>query len=304
MDVPLLAWVAAVGAIVGALAVDLLVLHRHPHRVSLREAALTSAAWIAVGLGFGAVVLAVWGAGPAGQYLAGYLVEKSLSVDNIFVFAVLLSSFAVPAVYHHRVLFWGVVGALILRAGFIAGGAVFLETFHWAPYVFGVLLIVSAAKMARHQGGPGRPPRNRLLRRVARAGSAHGSPYGPAFFRRSGRRLVGTPLLAALVAVELTDVVFAIDSIPAVFAVTDEPFLVFTSNAFAILGLRALYFLLAGTLDRLAYLTAALSAVLAFIGLRMLASDALVVPIRASLAVIAAILGTGVIASVLRERRT
>jgi tellurite resistance protein TerC len=263
----------------------------------MREAALTSAAWIAVGVAFGIGVWWFAGADRAGEYFAGYLIEKSLSVDNVFVFALLFSYFAVPAKYQHRVLFWGVVGALILRAGFIAAGAALLEQFHWVIYVFGGLLLVTGIKMLRSSGHSVDPGRNPVLRLLRRRVAMTDEYHGQRFFVRQGVRWVATPMLAVLVAIETTDVVFAVDSIPAIFAVTDEPFLVFTSNAFAILGLRALYFLLAGMMGRFVYLKTGLAAILLFVGAKMLLTEVWKVPIALSLLVIASILAVAVVAS-------
>jgi len=297
LDVPLYLWVAVAGGIALALALDLFVLHRDAHEVSMREAALTSAAWIAVGVAFGIGVWWFAGADRAGEYFAGYLIEKSLSVDNVFVFALLFSYFAVPAKYQHRVLFWGVVGALILRAGFIAAGAALLEQFHWVIYVFGGLLLVTGIKMLRSSGHSVDPGRNPVLRLLRRRVAMTDEYHGQRFFVRQGVRWVATPMLAVLVAIETTDVVFAVDSIPAIFAVTDEPFLVFTSNAFAILGLRALYFLLAGMMGRFVYLKTGLAAILLFVGAKMLLTEVWKVPIALSLLVIASILAVAVVAS-------
>jgi len=294
VDVPLYLWFLVMGGIAAALAVDLLVLHKDAHEVSMREAALTSAAWITLGLSFGVGVWWFAGADRAGEYYAGYLIEKSLSVDNVFVFALLFSYFAVPAKYQHRVLFWGVVGALVLRAGFIAAGAALLEQFHWVIYVFGALLVVTGVKMLRstgHSVDPGRNPVVRVLRRRVPMTDEY---HGQRFLVRDGVRWVATPMLAVLVAIETTDVVFAVDSIPAIFAVTDEPFLVFTSNAFAILGLRALYFLLAGMMDRFIYLKTGLAAILLFVGAKMLLTEWWHIPIGVSLGVIAAILAAAI----------
>jgi tellurite resistance protein TerC len=297
LDVPLYLWFAVAGGIALALALDLFVLHRDAHEVSMREAALTSAAWIAVGVAFGIGVWWFAGADRAGEYFAGYLIEKSLSVDNVFVFALLFSYFAVPAKYQHRVLFWGVVGALILRAGFIAAGAALLEQFHWVIYVFGGLLLVTGIKMLRSSGHSVDPGRNPVLRLLRRRVAMTDEYHGQRFFVRQGVRWVATPMLAVLVAIETTDVVFAVDSIPAIFAVTDEPFLVFTSNAFAILGLRALYFLLAGMMGRFVYLKTGLAAILLFVGAKMLLTEVWKVPIALSLLVIASILAVAVVAS-------
>ena len=304
MDVPLYLWLLVAGGIAAALAVDLLVLHRDAHEVSMREAAITSADWVTLGLAFGMGVWWFAGADRAGEYYAGYLIEKSLSVDNVFVFALLFSYFAVPAKYQHRVLFWGVVGALVLRAGFIAAGAALLEQFHWVIYVFGALLVITGIKMLRSTGHSVDPGRNPVLRILRRRVPMTDEYHGQRFVVRDGLRWVATPMLAVLVAIETTDVVFAVDSIPAIFAVTDEPFLVFTSNAFAILGLRALYFLLAGMMGRFTYLKTGLAAILLFVGGKMLLAEWWHVPIGVSLGVIAAILAVAIGVSLRRTATT
>jgi tellurite resistance protein TerC len=300
MDVPLYVWAATLGAIGAMLALDLLVLHRDAHEVSMREAALTSAMWVALGVLFGVGVWVVAGGEHAGEYFAGYLIEKSLSVDNIFVFALIFGYFAVPARYQHRVLFWGVVGALAMRAGFIAAGATLLDRFSWTVYVFGAFLLVTGVRMARQREVHVDPSRNPLLRLLRRRVPMTDGYEGQRFFIRRAGRVLATPLLAVLLVVETTDVVFAVDSIPAIFAVTEEPFLVFTSNAFAILGLRALYFLLAGMITRFAYLKLGLAAVLAFVGVKLLLTHVVHLPIWLSLGVIAGILGTALVASLVR----
>jgi tellurite resistance protein TerC len=300
MDVPLYVWAATLGAISAMLALDLLVLHRDAHEVSMREAALTSAMWVALGVLFGGGVWVLAGGEHAGEYFAGYLIEKSLSVDNIFVFALIFGYFAVPARYQHRVLFWGVVGALVMRAGFIAAGATLLDRFSWTVYVFGAFLLVTGVRMARQREEHVDPSRNPLLRLLRRRVPMTDGYDGQRFFVRRAGRLVATPLLAVLLVVETTDVVFAVDSIPAIFAVTEEPFLVFTSNAFAILGLRALYFLLAGMITRFAYLKLGLAAVLAFVGVKLLLTHVVHLPIWLSLGVIVGILGTALVASLVR----
>jgi tellurite resistance protein TerC len=300
MDVPLYVWAATLGVIGAMLALDLLVLHRDAHEVSMREAALTSAMWVALGVLFGVGVWVFSGGEHAGEYFAGYLIEKSLSVDNIFVFALIFGYFAVPAKYQHRVLFWGVVGALVLRAGFIAAGAALLESFSWTVYVFGGFLLLTGLRMARQRDSHVDPSRNPLLRLLRRRVPMTDGYEGQRFFVRRAGRILATPMLAVLLVVETTDVVFAVDSIPAIFAVTEEPFLVFTSNAFAILGLRALYFLLAGMITRFAYLKIGLAAVLAFVGLKLLLTHVVHLPIWLSLGVIAAILGTSLVASLVR----
>jgi len=266
----------------------------------MREAALTSSMWVALGVLFGAGVWVVAGGEYAGEYFAGYLIEKSLSVDNIFVFALIFGYFSVPAKYQHRVLFWGVVGALVMRAGFIAAGATLLDRFSWTVYVFGAFLLLTGLRMARQREDHVDPSRNPLLRLLRRRVPMTDDYEGQRFFIRRAGRVLATPMLAVLVVVETTDVVFAVDSIPAIFAVTEEPFLVFTSNAFAILGLRALYFLLAGMITRFAYLKIGLAAVLAFVGVKLLLTHVVHLPIWLSLGVIAAILGTALVASLVR----
>jgi TerC family integral membrane protein len=302
MDVPIWAWAGVVALILAMLAVDLFVFHRDAHAVSLREAAVTSVVWVALGLGFAVVVAMAWGGSAAGEYLAGYLIEKSLSVDNLFVFALLLGYFAVPAEYQHRVLFWGVLGALIFRAVFIAAGAALLENLHWTIYVFGGFLLFTGVRMARHRSDEVQPERNPILRAVRRIVPLTSEYHGQRFFVRDGVKRYATPMLAVLVAVETTDLLFAVDSIPAIFAVTDEPFLIFTSNAFAILGLRALYFLLAGMMNRFVFLKIGLAAVLVFVGAKMLLTDVLPVPVWASLLAIGLVLATSVIASLRATR--
>jgi tellurite resistance protein TerC len=297
MDVPLYVWAATLGGIAAMLALDLLVLHRDAHEVSLREAALTSAMWVTLGVLFGVGVWVVAGGERGGEYFAGYLIEKSLSVDNIFVFALIFGYFAVPAKYQHRVLFWGVVGALVLRAGFIFAGAALLDRFSWTVYVFGAFLVFTGVRMALQRDEHVDPSKNPLLRLLRRRVPMTDDYEGQRFFIRRAGALLATPMLAVLLVVETTDVVFAIDSIPAIFAVTEEPFLVFTSNAFAILGLRALYFLLAGMISRFAYLKIGLAAVLAFVGVKLILTHHVHVPIWLSLGVIAGILGTALVAS-------
>ena len=283
------------------LTLDLLVFHRSAHEVSMKEAAAWSAVWIAMGLGFAGLVFAWAGPTASGEYLAGYLIEKSLSVDNIFVFALIFSYFAVPAAYQHRVLFLGILGALVFRAMFIAGGASLLDRFGWMVYVFGAFLVFTGIKMARHRELEIHPEHNPILRLMRRAVPMTPDYRGQRFFSRELGRRLATPMLAVLVVVETTDIMFAVDSIPAIFAVTREPFLVFTSNAFAILGLRALYFLLAGLMGRIVHLKRGLAVILVFVGVKMMVSDLYHMPVWMSLAVIALILAVTTILS-LRPR--
>ncbi|WP_432872562.1 TerC family protein [Microbispora rosea] len=308
MSVPLWVWAAVLAVILAMLAVDLFA-HRRAHVVGVREALGWSGVWIALGLGFGVVVWLVWGPEAGGEYLAGYLIEKSLAVDNVFVIALLFSFFAVPRELQHRVLFFGVLGALVFRAGFIGAGAVLLDRFHWILYVFGAFLLYTGVKMARHSAIEVHPDRNPVLRAMRRLIPVTDSYHGQRFLvrqdadGRTGPRWAATPLLAVLVAVETSDIVFAVDSIPAIFAVTSEPFLVFTSNAFAILGLRAMYFLLAGAMHRFGYLRYGLAAILVFVGAKMLLADVYKIPVWLSLAVICACLVVAVAASAYRNRR-
>ena len=297
MDVPIWAWAAVIGAILAMLLLDLLVFHRDAHEVTTREAAVSSAIWVSIGLAFGVVICIDYGATAGGEYYAGYLIEKSLSIDNIFVFAMLLGYFAVPAALQHRVLFWGVLGALVFRAIFIAAGAALLESFHWTIYVFGVFLVLTGIRMARHDETEVHPERNPMLKLLRRVTPITTEYHGQRFFVKDGAKRLATPLLAVLIAIETTDVLFAVDSIPAIFAITEEPFLVFTSNAFAILGLRALYFLLAGMISRFTYLKVGLAAVLVFVGAKMLLTDVFHLPVYASLLVIASVLTVSIVAS-------
>lgn len=300
MDVSLLGWGIVIAVVLIALALDLFVFHRDAHEVSLREAGISSAIWVALGLAAGLVIWAVGGGQPAGEYFAGYVIEKALSVENIFVFALILGYFNVPAKYQHRVLFFGVLGAIVMRAGFIAAGAELLERFHWMVYVFGAFLVFTAVKMLRHNDVSVDPAKNPLVRCLKRVMPVSDEYHGQKFFVRLAGKLVATPMFAVLLAIETSDVIFAVDSIPAIFAITDDTFIVFTSNLFAILGLRALYFLLAGAMAKLSYLKLGLAAVLGFVGIKMLLSEVYKLPILVSLGVIVSILTVATVASLRR----
>ncbi len=303
LDVPGWAWVALVAAIVVMLVADLVLVHRTPHEVTFRAAAVESAVWIAIGLAF-AVVLGWWfGGGAAGEYLSGYLIEKSLSIDNVFVWAVIFGYFGVPPKYQFRVLFWGIFGALVLRAIFIFAGVALIEAFDWILYVFGAFLVFTAVKIARHSGTEVHPEHNPVLRLVRRVVPSTPDYDGQKLLTRRSGTILATPLFAVLVLIETTDVVFAVDSIPAILAVSREPFIVFASNAFAILGLRALYFCLAGMADRFRYLNQGLGVILAFVGVKMLLLEILHIPTFASLAIIAAVLTVTITASLRADRR-
>ncbi|MBW3664082.1 MAG: TerC family protein [Actinobacteria bacterium] len=303
ITVPGWVWGALVVAIVVLLLLDLLLVHRTPHEVKFREALIESAVWIALGLAFGLILWWWEGARVAGEYYAGYLIEKSLSVDNVFVWAVIFSYFSVPAKYQFRVLFWGVFGALVLRAIFIFAGVALLDRFDWLLYVFGAFLLYTAFKMVRHRGTEVHPEDNPVLKLVRRVVPSTNEYDGQKMFTRRSGALLATPLFAVLVLVEATDVVFAIDSVPAILAVSREPFIVFASNAFAILGLRALYFALAGMAGRFRYLDLGLAAILGFVGVKMLIVNVYHLPIALSLAIIAAILTVAIVTSVRADRR-
>jgi tellurite resistance protein TerC len=296
-------WIGFLGLVAAMLALDLGVFHRDAHRITVREAAIWTAVWVGLS---GAFALLVWhwfGSQRALEFTAGYVLEKSLSLDNIFVFVIIFSTFRIPAVEQHRVLFWGVLGALAMRALFILAGGAFLARFHWAVYVLGgVLAITGLRLLVRREAAP-HPEQSRLMRVFRRVVPVTTELDGHHFLTRIDGRLVATPLFTALVAVELSDIVFAVDSVPAIFGVTDDPFIVFTSNIFAILGLRSLYFLLADVIDRFVYLNVGLALVLVFVGAKMLLTGTVEIPIAASLGTIAAILGIAIGASMWRTRR-
>jgi tellurite resistance protein TerC len=302
-DVPFWVWLALIAAIVIMLVVDLLLVHRTPHEISIKEAGIESAVWISIGLAFTGVIFWWQGTQAAGEYLAGYLIEKSLSVDNVFVWAVIFSYFAIPRKYQFRVLFWGIFGALVLRAIFIFAGVALIEQFDWILYVFGAFLLFTAWRIYRHQETEVHPENNPVLKLVQRIVPSTPELDGQKLFTRKYGRLLATPLFAVLILVETTDVIFAVDSIPAILAVSHEEFIVFSSNAFAILGLRALYFLLAGMQGRFRYLNTGLAVILAFVGVKMLLLDVYHIPTWLSLVVIAVILAVTIWASLRADRK-
>ncbi|MGS0687460.1 TerC family protein [Nakamurella sp. GG22] len=302
MDVATWVWFAVIGVIVAMLAVDLFA-HRRAHVIGVREAAAWSAVWVGLGVAFGAVVWWWWGAEFGQQYFAGYLIEKSLAVDNVFVWAIILSYFAVPRELQHRVLFLGVLGALVFRGAFIAAGSVLIASFSWVLYIFAAFLLYTGYRMIRSRNEHLDPGSSRALRLFRRYVPMSETYYGQRFFVRRAEVLMATPLLAVLVLIEVTDIVFAVDSIPAIFAVTDEAFLVFTANAFAVLGLRAMYFLLADLIHRFVYLKIGLALVMIWVGIKMLLKvDVLYIPTPISLAVIAVLIGGSVAASLVATR--
>jgi len=289
-------------AIIGLLGLDLGVFNKRPHAIGTKEAALWSGFWIALSLLFNAGVFIFASPNAGLEFLTGYLIEKALSVDNIFVFIIIFSYFGIPAKFQHKVLFWGVVGALIMRGIFIALGAALISRFDWVLYVFGAILLFSGWKLLTQKEVEVHPDRNIFIR-LARKFFPVDQTFDEAKFliRKHGKVYI-TPFLLVLITVETTDVVFAVDSIPAVFGVTQDPFIVYSSNIFAILGLRALYFLLAGAMQKLEYLSTGLSVVLIFIGLKMLVKDIVHVPILVSLSVVVLILAGSVALSLAKRK--
>lgn len=295
-------WGGFIIFLLAMLALDLGVMHRKPHAISAREALGWSVFWIALALAFNAGIFHFFGPEKGLEFLTGYVVEKALSVDNIFVFLVIFSYFSVPAIYQHRLLFWGVLGAIVLRIVFILAGAALLEHFSWIMYVFGGFLVLTGIRLVAIRTEAS--PENNLFIRLFRQWMPITDDYeGFKLLVRRGGKTFGTTLLLALVTIEATDVLFAVDSIPAVFAVTKDPFIVFTSNIFAILGLRALFFLLASVIEKFYLLKPALGLVLIFVGIKMLVSGVYHLPIALSLGVIAALLGGAIALSLLFPAR-
>ncbi len=289
--------------VLAMLGLDLGVFHRKQREVSFREAAIWSSVWIALALAFNVGVYYWFGAQAGLEFFTGYVIEKALSVDNLFVFVAIFAYFNIAPMYQHHILFWGIMGALVMRAAFIVIGGALLAHFHWTMYLFGGILVLTGIKLLRRQDDPVAVDRNLAVRGVKRVFPVCDKYSGSHFFvKEHGRRMI-TPLFLALVTVEASDLVFAIDSIPAGFAITSDPFIVFTSNIFAILGLRSLYFLLAGMLGRFRYLKVGLAAVLVFVGLKMLVAAVVKIPILLSLGVVGCILAGSVCASLLAARQ-
>lgn len=314
MDGTIWLWIGFNVFVLAMLALDLGVFHREAHVVSVKEAAIWSVVWISLAMVFTGIIYTSWDVmRPGSQYtnneaglafLTGYLIEKSLSVDNIFVFVLIFTYFAVPAQYQHRVLFWGIIGALLMRGAMIALGATLIKEFHWIIYIFGAFLIFTGVRMAFHKNEEVHPERNPLIRLFRRMMSVTEQYEGDKFFVRRAGVLMATPLFLVLLMIETSDVIFAVDSIPAIFAVTQDPFIVYTSNVFAILGLRSLYFVLSGVIHKFYYLKLGLSVVLTFVGVKMLlAETAWKIPTLLSLGVVGLVLTVAVVASLIRARR-
>ena len=295
-------WIGFTAFVLVMLALDLGVFHRKAHTVSLKEAAIWSAVWVTLALLFNLGIYFLRGPDLALQFFTGYLIEKSLSVDNIFVFTLLFTYFNVPAAYQHRVLFWGVLGALVIRGILIAVGVVLFEEIHWIIYLFGAFLIFTGIKMGLQRETEVHPEKNPLVKLVGRVIPVTSDYEGDRFIVQRAGRFIATPLLLVLVAVESADLIFAVDSIPAIFAVTRDPFIVYTSNVFAILGLRSLYFVFANIIDKFYYLKPALSIILTYVGIKMVLADIYPIPTLLSLAIIVGVLIIAVIASIIRAR--
>ena len=310
MNVSLLVWVAVIGAIIGLIVLDLVTVSAHPHEVKFKEAAFWSVVYIGIAVAFGVWVQWYYGSPWGTEYFAGYLVEKSLSVDNVFVFAIILAQFAVPSIYQQRVLLIGVILALIFRAIFIAIGAAALAAFAFTFVIFGAILIWTGIGLMRHWNEDPDPNENFIVRRVRRVTPMTDEYHGTRLFVKIDGKRLATPMFLVMIAIGATDLLFALDSIPATFGVTQEAFLVFSANAFALLGLRALYFLIKGLLDKLIYLSLGLSFILIFIGAKLVLLyfhelyDAIPkIPTSTSLMVIGFILLVSVIASLLKVRK-
>ncbi len=295
-------WVGFNIFVLAMLALDLGVFHRKAHALSLKEASIWSVVWITLAMVFNAGLYLFAGPEPALQFFTGYLIEKSLSVDNIFIFLLLFTFFKVPAAYQHRVLYWGILGALIMRGTLIAVGVALIESFHWIIYLFGAFLIFTGIRMGFHKEIEVHPENDLLLKFIRRFVPVTENYEHDRFFVRRAGQVMVTPLLLVLLVIDTTDLIFAVDSIPAVFAVTRDPFLVYTSNIFAILGLRSLYFVFAGIMEKFYYLKLGLSVILTFVGVKMVLADVFSLPTALSLVVIAVVLTIAIVASIVRTR--
>jgi tellurite resistance protein TerC len=302
MDKPL-QWIAFNVLVLIAIALDLGVFHRKAHKISLREALVWSLVWIALAITFGLVILHYYGRQPSLEFFTGYVIEKALSVDNLFVFLVIFRVFAVKEEVQHRVLGYGIIGALLMRGAMIAVGAVLIQRFNWILYVFGAFIIYAGLHMLVAREAESHPEKNFLVRYFSKHLRLTKDYRGEKFFTRENGLLFATPLLLVLLVVEITDVTFALDSIPAVFGITRDPFIVYTSNVFAILGLRALYFLLSGVLDKFEYLKVGLALVLIFVGAKMIAEPWLHIPVGVSLGVVLGTLLVSVFVSLVTKRK-
>jgi tellurite resistance protein TerC len=296
-------WIVFNVFVLGMLAIDLGVFHRKAHAVTTREATIWCIVWVSLGLLFNAGIYIWLGPEKGLEFFTGYLIEYSLSVDNIFVFIIILSYFSVSPAHQHRVLFWGILGALIMRGVFIGAGALLLQLFHWVIYVFGAFLVFTGIKMIMNEDTSVHPEDNPVIKVLRRLMPISSDYEGQRFFVKRDGRWAATPLFVVLLVIESTDLIFAVDSVPAIFAVSQDPFIVYTSNVFAILGLRSLYFLLAGVMGLFVYLRYGLGVVLGFVGVKMILADVYKIPIGLSLAVVAGILTISIVASLMARPR-
>ncbi|HTL70003.1 MAG TPA: TerC family protein [Candidatus Eisenbacteria bacterium] len=303
MDPSLWKWIGFFTFVLAMLALDVCVFHRRPHEVRYREAIGWTVVWVALAMGFNTLIYFYRGRTPALEFFAGYLVEESLSVDNLFVFLLIFRYFGVRSEFQHDVLFWGILGAIVFRGIFIGAGVALIHRFDWLTYVFGAFLVYTGCKLAFEEEKEVHPDTNPVLRAVRRFIPVTQTDEGNKFFVTRDKRLFATPLFIVLVMVETTDIIFAVDSVPAVLAVTRDPFIVYTSNVFAILGLRSLYFVLAGLLEKFHYLNYGLSVVLSFVGVKMLIEHHYKIPIHVSLAVIAGVLAVSIAASLIWPKK-
>lgn len=292
-------WIGFNIFVIAMLMIDLGIFHRKAHAIKVKEALIWSSVWISLALAFNLGIYFWRGSHTAMEFLTGYLIEKSLSMDNVFVFIVIFTYFKINPAYQHRVLFWGILGALIMRAIFIFTGVTLIQKFHWVVYVFGTFLIFTGIRMCFGKEKEIHPEKNPILKLFSRIFPVDNSYEGSSFFIRKNGQRFATPLFVVLLVVETTDVIFAIDSIPAILAITTDPFIVYTSNVFAILGLRALYFALAGIMKMFYYLHYGLSAILVFVGIKMLTAHIYKIPVSIALGVVATILVISVISSVI-----
>jgi tellurite resistance protein TerC len=303
MDVNIWFWVSFNLFVLLMLGLDLGVFHKKSHAVGVKEALVWSGVWVFLALCFNGFIYYLFGETRALEFFTGYLIEKALSVDNIFVFVLIFSYFQIPSEYQHKVLFWGIIGALIMRVIFIFAGVALLEKFHWTIYIFGSILIYTGIKMLFQSDKKIEPDKNPVMRLLKRIIPTTDKLYQDRFFIRENQRNTATPLFVVLIMIELTDLVFAVDSIPAILAVTQDHFIVYTSNVFAILGLRSLYFALADIIERFKYLTIGLAIILIFVGIKMVLIDVFKIPIQYSLAVIVMILFGSVMISLIKTRK-
>jgi tellurite resistance protein TerC len=301
MDYGIFPWIFFNAFLIIMLALDLFVFNRKVHVIKVKESLKWVAVWVGLSIAFGVFIYFWRGSVTALDYFSSYLVELSLSVDNLFVFLMLFTYFCVPLEYRHRVLFWGILGAILMRAVFILGGITLMENIHWIIYVFGTFLIVTGIKMGSKKGGNPHPEANPVLKLMSRFLPMSKNYHGSKFFIQENSRRLATPLFTVLVAIETTDIIFAVDSIPAVLAITTDSFIVYTSNMLAVMGLRSMFFALSGFVERMHYLHYGLAAVLVFLGSKMLISGVYEIPTFISLLIIAVILSVSIIASLRRK---